>query len=262
MRSNLPGIVAIAITGFVVPLLDHGQPSSFGAAGPEQEGSVRRFEDQLKERLADFDGSGRPMVPLLLGIAYKYKLPMGFEYVDSDAVRRPIKLRLKGRTLRDSIGALVATAPGLRVDFSGGLVDIYSVKGRSENSNPFNITIRAYDVDRLDTHRASAELLNILMQQIHPHAVVLNSIAPGQWGDLGITLHMRDRKVYEILNAIVAQTGSAVWISAIPAGHLTTLSTNVTKNFWYIYPLDSAFESMAVERADSLFPSPAKGDLH
>src|SRR6202011_5143005 len=46
------------------------------------------------------------------------------------------------------------------------------------------------------------------------------SLAVGQWDPLRISLHLHNVRVYEILNAIVAQNGRAIW--TVTASNLAT----------------------------------------
>lgn len=253
MMPGLPRLASVGLVALLLPQFSAGTSHSARVSDSDQQTKVRTLEDRLQGTLADFDASGRPMVPLLLELAYKYKLPMALECATSDAVYKPVNLRLKHRSLRDTIRAIVAIVPGLQVNFSGGLVDVYAPKTRLDPSNPFNTTVGTFDVVDLDTHRADAELLCALIRQRDPHTVCTNSIAPGQWGDFKITLHLRDKKLYEVLNAIVARNGGAVWTPTAPPRNR---SGNVAK-FWYIYPLDPAFQSTVVQRLESAFPRPA-----
>jgi hypothetical protein len=60
-----------------------------------------------------------------------------------------------------------------------------------------------------------------------------------------ITLHLQDAKVYEILNAIVAQHGNAVWTLMIRPERLSKPQFG---DLWYVYPLQQPFKSLVSER--------------
>ena len=49
-----------------------------------------------------------------------------------------------------------------------------------------------------------------------------------------MTLHLRQARVYEILDAIVAKHGAAVWVVRVPPEKLPTLKGTL----WYMYPLE------------------------
>jgi hypothetical protein len=63
------------------------------------------------------------------------------------------------------------------------------------------------------------------------------SIATGQWPWLQITLYLQNAKVYEILNAMVAQNGKAIWISMVRPEELSRLQSS---DLWYV-PIATAF---------------------
>jgi hypothetical protein len=181
---------------------------------------------------------------------------MSLEWATRDAVRRPLTFHLQGRSLRVLIHHIVQAVPGYSVGFSEDLVDVYYADARQDTLNPFNVTIGRYDVANVDVDSAGAELLCALGRQLDPHSQGCGeSGAPGQWGGQKITLHLRSMKVYEILNAIVAQNGRAVWT---PIANFGRLGPTPTK-FWYIYALDGPFESVALQHLESLFPRPARG---
>ena len=76
-------------------------------------------------------------------------------------------------------------------------------------------------------------------------------MARGQWGPLRITLHIREAKVYQILNMIVAQNGSAVWTVLQPPSRMTSRG----QSLWQICPLEDLYKQAAIDRLKDLFPS-------
>jgi hypothetical protein len=209
------------------------------------------LEGKLLARLDRFEGAGKPATELLLDLAYKYRLPMAIEYVDRESSTRPIKVVLRDKTVGQALATIVATMPGYALSTSEGLVDVYSPHAREDPSNGLNFVVKNYDVDGVDTHQASADLSCAMGREMHPPRGCFVSMAGGQWGALKITLHIREAKVYQILNRIVAQNRSAVWTVLAPPDRLSSLG----KSPWYIYPLDPAFKQTAIERLKGLFPS-------
>jgi hypothetical protein len=206
---------------------------------------ARSFGEKIRVTVPRFDADSRSMAELSVQMAYRYELPMAIEYLDRDSLRKPLHLKMRNQSVRQLIAAIAGSLPEYRVDFSQGLVDIYSPTARSDAANPFNKVIHRYGVEGLDTHYADAQLLCALGRQTNPHSGCGGSIAPGQWGDLKITLHIENKRVYEILNAIVAQNGRAIW-APIPAPKMG--SPLITTNFWYIYPLDPPFQRAVLDR--------------
>jgi len=242
---------ALLAIGFVLMPLATGTIASAWQRAPAQGSNphVASFSEKVQSMVPEFEAVGRPMADVAVQIAYKYKLPMAIEHVDLDALRKPLRLTLKGQSVRQVIAAIVASVPGYQVDFSRGLVDIYSPAARRDPSNLLNMQIPRFEVDGLDTHLADAQLLCDIGRQLHGHSGCGGSVAGGQWGKRKITLHLDNRRVYEILNAIVAQNGEALWV---PIAQPKEGSPLITGNFWYIYPLDPPFERSAVERLREL----------
>ena len=135
------------------------------------------------------------------------------------------------------------------ISFYLHLADIYSPRCREDPSNPFNETVPRYDAESVDTHMADALLLCDLPGRSGGCG---GSIATGQWGGLRITLRLRNAPVYRVLNAIVAQNGCALWV---PIARGNEHVSGIRMNFWYIYPLDPAYEGTAASRLQALRPS-------
>lgn len=239
-------------TLLLLVLVMTGADTSARGSGLAQENSTHAlsYRERLGSVVPEFEAGGRSMVDVVVSMAYRYKLPMAIEHVDRRALRRPVSLKFKHQSVRHILAAAVASVPGYRVEFSRGLVDIYSPAARSDPSNPLNAMISHYSVDGLDTHLADAELLCDLAREIHGHAGCGGSVASGQWGNRRITLHLSHRRVFEILNAIVAQNGEALWVPIVRSAN----HSGIMRNFWYIYPLDPSFEGTVVEGLRALLP--------
>lgn len=222
-----------------------------GAGRSAQRGNspTLTFGEKLRLTVPVFKADNRPMAQIAVQMAFRYKLPMAIEHVDREAMQKPLNLKIIGQSVREVIAAVVDSVPGYSVDFSQGLVDIYSSAARADPSNPFNVKIPAYEVDGLDTHLADAELLCDIGRVLHGHSGCGGSVAGGQWGNRKITLHLENKRVYEILNAIVAQNGDALWT---PIGASKMTSPLISGNFWYIFPLRPPFQGLVSERLAKL----------
>jgi hypothetical protein len=211
------------------------------------------FTTKLQTPISDFDASGLPLAQLAIRLAYEHRVPLAFEYADEDAVRKPLRMKLGGYSLREVIAAIVTPLHEYRVDFSHGIVDIYCPAARLDPSNPLNTVIPRYDAEHLDTHFADAQLLCAISALRGGGCG--GSIAGGQWGPITITLHLVNRRVYQILNSIVAQNGHAIWVPLVRH----TGPSAVPMNFWYIYPLDAPFEASALKTLEQSAPKRGAG---
>jgi hypothetical protein len=169
---------------------------------------------------------------------------MAVEFVDGDATR-PLNVQFRNQSLRQILEGIIRQAPRYRVNFSQGLVDIFNPESRGDASNPFNAVIRDFAVTKQETRQADFRLFCALTRQIYSSKVCGGSLASGQWPSVEITLHLQDAKVYQILNAIVAQNGRAIWTLAV---RLDQLSKPQPSDLWYVYPLQQPFKSTVLER--------------
>jgi hypothetical protein len=205
-----------------------------GQISKPSSGEISSFERKLDTRVTRFDTAGRTLLGAIVDLAYEHKLPLGIEYVNRDGVTRPINLQLNDETIRGIIIAIIAQAPEYRVNFSGGVVDIYAPKARDDASNLLNKVVKSFTATNSDTTRADMDLVCALGRELVPPSACFGSYAPGQWGPLTITVSLQNSTVYEILNAIVAQNGSAVW--TVTAA-LKDVSKTQVINLWHIYSL-------------------------
>ncbi len=210
---------------------------------------VSPFERKLDTRVERFDTSGRTLIASVVDLAYQYELPTGIEYLDHEATTRPIDLQFHDESVRGILLAIIQEVPEYRVSFSEDIVDIYVPKAREDPSNLFSKIIKNFAVTELDTHLADMELVCELAQELVPLGGCGGSIALGQWGPLKITLHLHNATVREILNAIVAQNGRAVWTVMAPPEKLTK---NQFGGLWHIYPLEPPYKAGVLERLSSI----------
>ena len=201
------------------------------------------FESKLNSRIGHFKISGETLVAIVLDLAYEFQLPTGIEYVDHQATTRPINLELHNETVRGILLAIVQQVPEYKVSFSDGLVDVYVPKAREDPSNLLNKIIKNLAVSELDTGEANMELFCALCREVTVNCA--GSFATGQWGPLRITVHLENAKVYEILNAMTAQNGKAIWTVIAPPDRLSKIPVG---GLWHMYPLEFPFVSGILEK--------------
>jgi hypothetical protein len=201
------------------------------------------------------------MAAALLALAYAHQLPLALECVTRDAVQKPLDVCLRGSTVRNIIAALCASVPGCRVDFPQGLVDVYSAEDRLDPSDLFNIVVPEYRVAGVDTDVADMILFCTLGRQLYPRSGGCGgSTAGDQWGHVKITLEMHDAKIYQVLNAIVAKNGSAIWTPTRSSKTTANSGQRYLTSFWSIYPLDPNFEPAVEARVKALVAPTARSD--
>ena len=203
------------------------------------------FESKLNSRIGHFKVSGETLVSIVLDLAYEFQLPTGIEYIDHEATTRPINLELHNETVRGILLAIVQQVPEYKVSFSNGVVDVYVPKAREDSSNLLNKPIKSFAVSELDTGEANMELFCALGREVTPSSACAGNIATGQWGPLRITVHLQNAKVHEILNAMAAQNGKAIWTVIAPPDRLSKIPVG---GLWHMYPLEFPFISGILEK--------------
>jgi hypothetical protein len=208
---------------------------------------VSLFAHRLDTRVEKFDTSGRTLVQSVVDLVFKYHTPTAIEYADREASTRKLNLQFHDESVRSILEKLIQQDSEYQVSFAGEIVDIFSAKAREDPSNLFNKVIPKFEITQVDTHQADAELLCVLGREASSQ-VCGGSLAIGQWPQVKITLHLQNAKVYEVLNAITAQNGEAIWTVIARPPNLSKLQSN----FWYIYPLQRPFRASVSERLASV----------
>lgn len=207
------------------------------------------FAEKLSSRVRYFDSGGRSLAECIVDLSYRYRLPAALEYVDRDAATRPLRVRLAGKKLSGVIAALAVASPGYAADFAQGTVDIYSPSGRADTRNLLNTIIPRFQMDKGGVGFASFNLVGSLQFIYHPDWAFAGDFAGSPQGP--ITLHLSGKRVYEILNAIVSQTGSDMWMVAVPP---TALHAFQERPMWRVYGLDPLYKEMVLQDLGALFP--------
>jgi hypothetical protein len=209
-----------------------------------QSAQASLFEHKSGHIVGRFSTSGKTVVASVVELAYRYQLPMAVEYADRDATTRPLNLEFHNQSVRRILEAIVRQAPRFRVSFSNGIVDIFSPEAREDASNLLNAAIKDFSVTEMETREADFQLFCALSHEVNSPWCG-GSLAVGQWEPVRITLHLQNAKVYEVLNAIVAQNGRAIWTVTASPEKTSNLQSG---GIWYIYPLQQPFAATASER--------------
>lgn len=206
-----------------------------------------RFVRALNSPMTTFDAQGRSFAECLITLVYRFGLPGGLEHIDREAAARPLTLKLRNKSVREVITALVAQVPGYQVSFTRNFVEVYSPRARSDPANILNTVIPSYDVDLQTPNVSSFRLFCALAKAAAPSGGCGGSIATG--GPATVTLHLRNKRVYEILYEIAGADGETFWTVTVAPERLSAF----TSDMWYTYSLDSGFESTVLTRLETLF---------
>jgi hypothetical protein len=231
----------ICVSALWLPILS--AQSVAGHKAKVQLPQVASFEQKTNKLVDRFNTCGRTLVDSVIELAYEYQVPMAIEYAGREATTRPINLRFHNKSLREMVEAIVKQDQQYRVSFSNGVVDIFSPEAREDRSNLLNKVLKDFSVTEMETREADFQLFCAVTQAAGSQWCG-GSLAVGQWEPLRITLHLQNARTYEILNAIVAQNGGAIW--TVTASNLASFPQS--SGLWYIYPLQEPFKSVVSDR--------------
>jgi hypothetical protein len=239
-----------AAVGLLVAALLGGQAMHTAA------GTQSGFRPELALPIRELDLRDKSPLEGLLDLAYKYQIPLGIEYIDARLVCGRANLYLRSTTVRAAVEEIVRQLPGYRVDFSGGLVDVYSPRARRDPLNGLNITIDRFQVTRVDATEATRRLQDDVFAKLHPGVGFGGDYAQGETSPNtpDVTLRLNNRKVYEIMNAIVASDGDAIWLVLTRPENLARFEWNQ----WAVYNLNPVGKQFIVDYPKGLFPSCAQ----
>jgi hypothetical protein len=216
------------------------------------------FAGILKRRLTSYDNKNRSLAASLFDLAYRYRLPMGLEYINRDIVWRPVKLRVENKSLASIVQSLIAaTHSDLKVDFSSGLIDVYKPEIRSNPRNVLNTMIAKFQLKGVGPEFASIYLAGSLQAIYQPGTAFGGSFPGGPFGKGRLSFNLQNMPAYKILNHICAESGDHLWTVSVPPSKLEKFGPNM----WRIAPLDLPHQIMVLNDLKKFFPQRLDDDV-
>jgi hypothetical protein len=208
-------------------------------------GQGNGIEKILSQPLTDYDNAGKPLIPTLVDLAARYRLPMGIEKVTCVALQTPIQCQLKTGSLSDLLTACIEGLSGYHWAVQDGAVDVYGEEEWTSRMNLFNYVVPSLDV-KGDLNFANALLRMSVPDEATPSPVKPRAVPGGNFGDspgvgslkpTQIDFEARQQTVRTILNRIVSlSNGEVIWIARVPP---SALAHNPKQGLWLLVPLQS-----------------------
>jgi hypothetical protein len=246
----------IIICGLLSLALGMGEHTAAPSATPPE--NQVTFVGILKRRLTSYDNKNRSLAASLFDLAYRYRLPMGLEYINRDIVWRPVKLRVENKSLASIVQSLIAaTHSDLKVDFSSGLIDVYKPEIRSNPRNVLNTMIAKFQLKGVGPEFASIYLAGSLQAIYQPGTAFGGSFPGGPFGKGRLSFNLQNMPAYKILNHICAESGDHLWTVSVPPSKLEKFGPNM----WRIAPLDLPHQIMVLNDLKKVFPQRLDDDV-
>ncbi|MGH9455206.1 MAG: hypothetical protein ACRD2O_14685 [Terriglobia bacterium] len=219
------------------------------AALTDQE--TKSVSEILRASVQNFDNHGEPLVPTLLQIAKKFRLPLGIEKVNPPALHKPLVIYLADGTVSDALNLCVHKLPGYRWTVLEGAVLVYGPEERNQPSNLFDVQISSLTLKDATVNEANDRLSSIVFEIANSKLPAQPALPPGAnvgyGGDSpGVTsfekyrlnLDMKNTTVRAVLNRLVAISCSLgqpiAWMARIPPSKLSEFPEG---GLWQIVPL-------------------------
>lgn len=180
---------------------------------------------RVGKTIESFEVEQVTLVDALLRLAQQHHLPLGIEYVDLEALREPIKLKLTQTSIAEALDAIVAQSKGYEWRLSEGVVIVSHVgvpSGRGQNL--LDRTLPQFAIPKCTLAEASNLLRMALDRDLHPDIRGwAGSYNPGSGEKLIGPLTLRNVTVREALNRLVHDLKDAAWVIHVPPGNLDKL---------------------------------------
>jgi hypothetical protein len=239
-EKRLKAATGVLISAFALGSYAHAQrPQS-----PER----ATLNTELARRISVFDTQGQTFLDSFLRLVWTYQLPTGIEYIDHGAATQPLHLRLSNVSVRKALASLVAQLPEYRIDFSQGVVDLYSPSARANHSNVLNTKLHEFSVTNETAKGALWNLWESLASQLQPGRGFLGNYLDNPSAPR-ISLAVHNYTAHQILNEIVAKDGHSMWTVTARPDQMSSYSTRL----WTVEPLAPSVRSMVLEELTELF---------
>ena len=179
--------------------------------------SAQTLEERLNQQ-TDFLPRNASPVEQLVEISQRFKIPMAIEWVEQTGEQFKPGLVFKRGTILELIRAVVSQSPDHQVISEGRILHVYSTEFVSHPFNFLNLRIEEYRVEDESVFGAEFSLRMAINMTLYPE-LYKNGYAGGYGGGYpdvfwkkNITFSGEDLTIREILNRIVEESGSALWV--------------------------------------------------
>jgi hypothetical protein len=151
------------------------------------------------------------------------QVPLGIEYVDRDALEKPISHDFRNATIGEIVRALLGGTGGYTWRVRDGVLNI----AHQSTAAPGNLLDRVlpdFEISKCSVGTASAALYFALYRDLHPEVTgYAGEFDPGNPDNVIGPLKLRNTPVRHVLNLLANGSKKRAWIVRVPPGHLDQL---------------------------------------
>jgi len=174
------------------------------------------------------------MLEALLLLGQQEHVPLGIEYLDLEAVQKPISVNLHQTTFAEALKRILSNGKGYSWQLEGRVVTVGH--GGVRQKTALNRVLPEFSIPKCSVQEANNALWMTLYNQLHPQVRgTLGDYNPGNFRYLLRPLKMHNASVREILHRFVSERVDAAWVVQVPSDHLIQLPP---EGLWRIIEYD------------------------
>lgn len=215
MRSGLLGSYVCALVILVFPT---ALPRPVSCPQTAQSPPI------LSKPVASFKVQRLCLLDALFQLGQEEGVPLGIEYVDREALEKPISVKLDQTTVGEIVAELLGEKEAYSWRVREGVLTVSHESVVSGRENLLDHVLPEFSVPRCSVGEASHLLHMVLDLELHPQIQgFAGDYSPGDSQSLIGPFKLRNAPVWRVLNRLVSANKKAAWIVQVPPGHLDEL---------------------------------------
>lgn len=182
--------------------------------------SAPAVQSVTSRTVGQFNAEGSTLFDAVLLLGQEQHIPLGIEYIDEEALQRPITVKVGAATVGQVLGAILKQEPGYSWSVNAGVIDVSHSGVPAGSANLLNRILPDYSIPSLSITEAGVMLDRDLYDSLHPGSQGFAGSYAGDILPLRVgPLSMRNVTVRQALNRIVGQAKDAAWVVQVkPTG--------------------------------------------
>ena len=191
--------------------------SLFTLVASSSSARAQGLETKLAQRVKAFDSESSTSLAQLIDFARQFGVPMGIEWRDEAEGRATPPIHARNTTAQNVLRQILRTEPDKRYRITGGVIHVFTLPILNDGRNFLNLRISKFQVENQNLFGAEY-LLRMSIHQIlsrsqgygggHGYGVPRND----KFDVRNLNLVLNGTTVREILNALAAGQGNALWV--------------------------------------------------
>lgn len=192
----------------------------------------------LARRVSSFRVEKTSKLDALLNLGRQEHIPLGIEYVDFQALEKPISINIGPSTIAETLDAIFGRGSGYSWSVQDGVLHISHKSLRKSSRNLLDRRLPRFSIRKVSLQDGGHVLQMTLQGDLQPQLQGwVGSYPTGSSSKKVGPLELQNITVRQALNRLVAEAGDAAWIVQVPPGALDSLPSY---GLWRVIEYDEA----------------------